>query len=199
VPANAKRRPNKDIAMPPKHIAAAFLLPLLLLAACVAPRPQVTITDDQFSKEVVVFGWGNYVNNNPWGGIFRDWRLRSFVDKKTHAVSHQIYVDIHYDDEYQYFNRAADDTARDLTVLLIDRSSMCPRITCTHYETVGVDIDDAALRARAAQGIQVKLSARRGSSFVMTLSPEQIALQLAAIDRIIHPAAPPAAPPPTAK
>jgi hypothetical protein len=72
-----------------KHIAAAFLLVILLLAACVAGKPQVTVTDDQFSKDVVIFGWGNYVNNNPWGGIFRDWRLRSFVDKQTHAVSHQ--------------------------------------------------------------------------------------------------------------
>ena len=179
-----------------KHIAAALLLVALLLAACVARRPEVTVKDDPFSKEVEIFGWGNYVNNNPWGGIFRDWRLRSFVDKKTHAVSHQIYVDIHYDNEYQYFNSAADDTARDLPVLLIDRSSMCPRITCTHYETVGIDIDDATLRARAARGIDVKLSARRGSAFVMTVSPEQIGLQLAAIDRILRPPAAPAAPPP---
>jgi hypothetical protein len=184
-----------QIAMQPKHIAAALLLLALLLAACVARQPEVTVKDDQFSKEVVIVGWGNYVNNNPWGGIFRDWRLRSFVDKQTHAVTHQIYVDIHYDDEYQYFNSAADDTARDLAVLLIDRSKECPRITCTHYETVGIAIDDATLRARAAQGISVKLSARRGSAFVLTLSPEQIGLQLAAIDRIIHPAPPPTVPP----
>jgi hypothetical protein len=179
--------------MRPKHLAAALLLLVLLLAACAARKPEVTVTDDQFSKEVVIFGWGNYVNNNPWGGIFRDWRLRSFVDKKTHAVSHRLYVDIHYDNEYQYFNSAADDTARDLAVLAIDHSNACPRTTCTHYETVGIAIDDATLRARAGHGIQVKLSARRGSSFVMTLSPEQIGLQLAAIDRIIHPASPAAA------
>lgn len=186
--------------MQPKHSAAALLLLAFLLAACVARQPEVTVKDDQFSKEVVIVGWGNYVNNNPWGGIFRDWRLRSFVDKETHAVSHQLYVDIHYDDEYQYFNSAADDTARDLEVLRIDHSSECPRITCTHYETVGITIDDATLRARAAQGIQVKLSARRGSQFIMTLSPEQIGLQLAAIDRIIHPPAPSAAAaPPAAK
>ena len=184
-----------------KHIAAAFLLVILLLAACVAGKPQVTVTDDQFSKDVVIFGWGNYVNNNPWGGIFRDWRLRSFVDKQTHAVSHQIYVDIHYDNEYQYFNSAAGDTARDLTVLAIDRSNTCPRITCTHYETVGIAIDDATLRARAAQGLRVKLSARRGSELILVLSPEQISLQLAAVDRLIRPpaAAPAAAAPPAAK
>ena len=181
-----------------KHIAAALLLLVLLLAACVAAKPEVTVQDDRFSKEVVVFGWGNYVNNNPWGGIFRDWRLRSFIDKQTHAVSHQIYVDIHYDDEYQYFNSAADDTARDLAVFAIDRSSQCPRVTCTHYETVGIAIDDATLRARAAQGIQVKLSARRGAAVILTVSPEQIGVQLAAIDGIIRPPAPPAAaaPPP---
>ena len=182
-----------------KHIAAAALLLLILfLAGCVAPQPHVTVEDDEFSKEVVIMGWGLYANPLTTD-IYHLWRLRSFVDKQTHQVRHQIYVEIHYEDEYQYFNSAADDTARDLAVLAIDRSNLCPRITCTHYETIGIAIDDATLRARAAQGIRIKLSARRGSELILTLSPEQIGLQLAAIDRIIHPAPPAAAPPPPAK
>jgi hypothetical protein len=178
-----------------KHIVAGLLL---LLAACAAPQPHVTVEDDQFSQQVEIFGWGLY--ENPFGGIFREWRLRSFVDKRTHAVSHQLYVDVHYDDEYQYFTTAADDTARELAVIPIDGSDMCPRIDCTHFETIGVAVDDATLRARAAQGYRVKLSARRGSTLILALSPTQIGLQLAAIDRLIQPAAPAApAPPPAEK
>ncbi|HKW52842.1 MAG TPA: hypothetical protein VJO12_04060 [Stellaceae bacterium] len=179
-----------------KHIAAAALLLLILfLAGCVAPQPHVTVEDDEFSKEVVIMGWGLYANPLTTD-IYHLWRLRSFVDKQTHQVRHQIYVEIHYEDEYQYFNSAADDTARDLPLLVIDLSSTCPRSTCMHYETIGVAIDDATLRARAAQGFRVKLSARRGSTLILLISPTQIGLQLAAIDGIIHPPAPPAAPPP---
>jgi hypothetical protein len=183
-----------------KHLASGLLL---LLAACVAPQPQVTVQDDEFSKEVEIDGWGLYANPLTTD-IYHLWRLRSFVDKRTHQVSHQLYVEIHYEDEYQYFNSAADDTARSLAVLVIDRSHSCPRITCMHYETIGVAIDDATLRARAAQGFRVKLSARRGSTLILAVSPMQIGLQLAAVDRIVHPpAAPPApasaAPPPQAK
>ena len=178
-----------------KHIAAAFLLLILLLAACAAPKPQATVEDDEFSREATIVGWGLYANPLTTD-IYHLCRLRSFIDKETHAVHHQLYVEIHYEDEYQYFNSAADDTARSLPVLIIDRSHSCPRTTCMHYETIGVAIDDATLRARAAQGFRVKLSARRGSTLILGVSPQQIGLQLAAIDRIIEPPpAPPAAPP----
>jgi hypothetical protein len=172
-----------------KHLVSA----LLLLTACAAPQPHVMVTDDPFSTQVEIFGWGNY--ENPFGGILRDWRLRSWVDKQTHAVTHQLYVELSYDDEYQYFQAAADDTARDLPVVPIDHSSMCPRIDCTHFETIGMAIDEATLRARAEQGLRVKLSARRGSTVILLLSPIQIGLQLAAIDRLTQPG-PAAAPPP---
>ena len=78
----------------------------------------------------------------------------------------------------------------------IDHSSMCPRIDCTHFETIGMAIDEATLRARAEQGLRVKLSARRGSTVILLLSPIQIGLQLAAVDRLTQPPAPAAAPPP---
>jgi translation initiation factor IF-1 len=63
-----------------------------------------------------------------------------------------------------------------------------------HYETIGVAIDDAMLRARAAGGMRFKISAQRGDEVILTLSPTQIGLQLAAIDGIIHQPGPPAAP-----
>ncbi len=139
--------------------------------------------DDQFSQQVTILGWGSY--ETPYGGIARDWRLRSWVDKQTRAVSHQIYIEMSYDDEYQFFEAATDDTARSLAVIVIDRSFMCPHLDCTHFETIGVEIDEATLRARADQGFRIKVSSRRGSTLILPLSPTQIGLQLAAIDRLI--------------
>ncbi len=155
----------------------------LVGAACAPPvPPHVTISDDQFSKAVEIFGWGNY--ENPYGGIDRTWRIRSWVDKQTQQVTHQIYVELNYQREYQYFRQAADDTARSLPVLQIDRASDCPRYQCTHYETIGIAIDDATLRARADKGFLLKISARRGSELILPISPTQIALQLAAVDQL---------------
>lgn len=153
-----------------------------LLAACAPVQPHVTIRADQFSKAVEIFGWGTY--DNPFGGIDRNWRLRSWVDKDTRQVTHQIYVELSYQMEYQYFREAADDTARSLPVLVIDRSSLCPHYDCTHFETIGVAIDDETLRARAAKGFRVKISARRGAELILPISPTQIGLQLAAVDRL---------------
>jgi hypothetical protein len=188
--AAARRAGPKDSRMFRKHLVSALLL---LLAACAAPQPHVTVKDDQFSRQVTILGWGSY--ETPYGGIARDWRLRSWVDKQTHAVSHQIYIEMSYDDEYQFFEAAADDTARSLAVIAIDRSFMCPHLDCTHFETIGVEIDEATLRARAGQGFRIKISSRRGSTLILPLSPTQIGLQLAAIDRLTQPPAP-AAPAP---
>jgi hypothetical protein len=171
-----------------KHIVSALLV-VFLLAACAAPQPHVTVTDDAFSSQVELFGWGYYERS--FGEIGRTWRLRSWVDKQTHAVVHQLYIELNYDDDYQDFDSAADDAARALAVLPIDRNSMCRSIDCTHFETLGVAIDDATLRARAAQGLRVKISARRGATLILALSPIQIGLQLAAIDRLTRPAAAP--------
>ncbi len=177
-----------------KHLVSALLL---FLAACAAPRPAVTIKDDEFSREVEILGMPDDVI--VFSGTFRKWRLRSWVDKQTHQVTHQLYVFTIIDGEYQYFRSAADDTARSLPVTVIDRSADCPRYDCAHYETIGVAIDDATLHARADSGIRFKISGRRGEELILPLSPTQIGLQLAAIDRLIQPPAPAAPAPPPAK
>ena len=177
-----------------KHLISALLL---LLAGCAAPRPAVTIEDDEFSREVKILGMAEEVS--PFASTFRKWRLRSWVDKQTHEIVHQLYVFTVIDGEYQYFRSAADDTARSLPVTVIDRSADCPRYNCTHYETIGVVIDDATLRARAAGGIRIKISAQRGEELILPLSPTQIGLQLAAVDRLILPPVPAAAAPGPAK
>ncbi len=171
---------------------------VLIVAACVPLRPpqppHVTIEDDEFSPQATVVGVS--LTENTVGGVLRKWFLRSFVDKRSHAVTHQLYVNLSYNGDRMIFNRAADDTATPLPVVRIDRSTFyCDRKVdvCTRTETIGVELSDAELRARAASGFRIKISAHSGDALILPITPEMISLQLAAVDNLRQAAAGPPA------
>jgi hypothetical protein len=139
-----------------------------------APLKIQRVDDDQFSKDVSIVGAELY--ENPFGGTFRSWALRSWVDKKTGATAHQIYVVIRGQDGFAGYFYAADDTAEELEVTRI--GLIDPKV-----ETVGIGVGDAVLRARAATGYAVKLKAKNGDALIISVSPEQIRLQLAEVDQ----------------
>ena len=179
--------------MSPKHFFAGLLL---LLAGCAAPPPAVTIKADEFSPAIRIDGPAGQFH--AFSGTDWTWRLRSWVDKPTRQVTHQLYVFTIVYGDYQYFQLAADDTAQSLPVTVIDRSidrsADCRHLDCEHYETFGIAVDDAMLRTRAETGYRVKVTGRRGEELILPLSPTQIRLQLAAVDRLILSPAPAAAP-----
>lgn len=174
--------------------ALAALL-VLIVTGCTPPGPpHVAIEDDEFSPQATVLGVS--LADRPFGGIYRTWFLRSFVDKRSHAVTHQLYVELSYDGDRMIFNRAADDTATPLPVLRIDRSTLyCDRQIdfCTRAETIAVEVSDAELRARAASGFRIKISAHSGDALILAITPQMIDLQLAAVDHLRQAAAAPPA------
>lgn len=159
----------------------AILLALAGCASSQAPTRISGVQDDQFGKNITISGAMLYVN--PLGGTSRSWLIRSWVDKSTHEVSHQLYVDISYVGDWKYFQTAADDTARTLNVSRIDSHVGNCSGGCSLSETVGIELDDATLRAKSKQGYAIKLSAHSGDALVLTVSPEQINLQLAEVDK----------------
>jgi hypothetical protein len=169
-----------------KLVAVAGLL--LGLAACgplgSPPRTTVNVIGDKFSKAIELQGIpaGNSFDNN---GV--DWYLRSFVDPQSHATAHQIYVEWFFPGHgtTKYF--AADDRARDLPAHQLLKES-CGR-NCGQTDTVAIDIDETTLRSRAANGFQVKLSTNNGAHVILDITPQMIAAQTQAEDRILHPPA----------
>lgn len=146
-----------------------------------APRaPAVQVTTDQFSKEVAFVGPIGAVN--PFGGTSRIWRLRSWLNKETKVVSHQLYVDIGHVGSWRWYSIAADDQANTLEVLRIHSNVGSCRGGCSLSETVGITLADDLLRSRSSTGFQIKLSAQSGASFIIDVSAEQIGAQLNAID-----------------
>ena len=169
----------------------------LLLSACGAIPPSgyhfsadgklvenmPQIENDQFSSSATVVGLSQF--DNPFGGVSKQWFLRSFVGKESHVVTHQIYVSISYLGDWITISLAATDQAQSLPVTRIDSQvGSCSAGLCSLSEAVGLGISDAMLRARAQTGFQVKLTGHSGASFVIDITPEMITKQLLIVDRV---------------
>jgi hypothetical protein len=140
------------------------------------------VIGDKFSKEIELQG---VPLHDPTNGVDLFWMLRSFVNPKTHETFHTIYVEWVYGGHSSGRYRATDDTARDLTVKVIERDS-CPFGKCDRTDTLAIAIDEGTLRKRAAAGFQVKLFAQDGTSGILDIRPNMIAAQLQAEDRILN-------------
>jgi len=154
--------------------------------------PDVTAQSDEFSKDIKIKGVSRSEVPNlvdfATGGITRSWFIRSWVNKDTGAVRHQLYVDLGYHYAWKFFQSATDDTATALNFVSIDRSVIDCHSSCSYTETVGVDLNDATLRSRLSKGTEyrVKLSAKSGDSVVLPISVDMLAHQFAEVDKYAH-------------
>lgn len=142
---------------------------------------------------VVIVGPADDVN--PYGGTYRKWLLRSFVNKQARTVATQLYVEIGYVGGWRRYGSAADTTTHLSVARIGSRVDTCfGKGVCSLDETVGIQLDDAKLQANVVLGYQVTISARSGDSISITIEPQQIQAQLAALAKFgrLSPAAAPA-------
>ncbi|HLI19615.1 MAG TPA: hypothetical protein VKV32_00745 [Stellaceae bacterium] len=159
-------------------------------AGCAAPQygpPRVVVQGDKFSDDVTILGVQVLVN--PLMDFEKEhWYLRSFVNPKAQRVRHQLYAELIYTDGRNGAYFAADNHARPYRVDLI-YSEGCGRHAandvCIRQDTVGIDIPEATLRAEAAQGFEMKISARSGYAVILSVTPEMINAQLYATQQIL--------------
>ena len=165
-------------------LAAASLVATLAAAspASTATELAVKVSGDKFSKQISFDGPAAAIN--PFGGTFRQWNIRSWLDRDTKATTHQLYVTVSYDGDWRFYDRAADDSATDLRVTKIGTKVVyCSAGSCLVSEFVGVDLPEATLKAKAGTGFQIKISAKSGDSLVLEISAAQITAELKAIER----------------
>jgi hypothetical protein len=167
----------------PRKIGAFVVLASLSggLGACVppaeAPNARAQLATDEFSKTLDVVG--PMMIDNPLFGIKDNFRLVTHIDKQTHAVTHVIEIELDYDGSFFNFRYAADDTGEALPLVPIKRARNA--FGQDHTEVNNVIVPDAALRAHAATGYRVKLSARDGTYYIVAVTPAMIAAQYAGI------------------
>jgi hypothetical protein len=160
----------------------------LVLCGCAADRgvtrAGVRIERDQFSSTIIVEGPAAAVN--PLGGTSGNWFLKSRVEQKTHAVATQLVVDINYVGGWRGYGTAADRAASALTVDKIGtRVDACFGAgVCSRHEIVAVELDGGRLRACVLDGYTIRVGAKSGDSFAVTVDPAQIHAQLAALAKL---------------
>ncbi len=154
-------------------------------SASYAALPPVQVSNDRFDPSAKLVG--PELKVDPFVGIDHDSRLRTFIDKKTGEVANQLYVHITYTGkEWKFYETASDDTANFLPLKKITSdSSHCDKLFgCIYTEDVVVEFDEATLEGREGKIYEIKLSPKFGDGLIITVSTEQIALQLAAIREI---------------
>lgn len=110
--------------------------------------------------------------------------LRSFRNKTTGAVSHQLYVTDRYRArEYRNWSRASGPGSQTLQYVAISRdveqcgdAAGCPRV-----EAFGVTLPHAALTRAGAAGYTVRVSTRGGRTVSLPIPGEAVQAQLQAI------------------
>ena len=172
------------------------VLACLAVAGCVSQQQDSSIQgiySDQFSTFVEVDGASQSIT--VIGGPILNWSLTSFIDKTSRAVTYRIDFDYWNLHSVPRFDTAADDTARPLRVRRVTHRRDCDPKPCATDEDIGVMLDANTLLARLNTGYAVKVSARDGSAYVLTITPDMIAKQVAAVKQVLARLGPPPSPP----
>lgn len=168
-----------------KQIGAALIALTVVACAPRAPQQQqpqaLQVEDDQFSPRATFVGLEQADASTPQ--TVKEWFIRSFVDKRSGEVDHQLYVHVSYVGDRRRYEIATDDHATSLPFVRIERDrGACKYGSCDYDEDFGLGLRDATLRERAGAGFQVKVVAHSSDSIILTIAPGQILPQLAAVD-----------------
>jgi len=107
--------------------------------------------------------------------------LRSFLDRQTGEVEHQLYVSDSYFGAERDWSAAHDGTGRPLPFVHISRDEITCDGGCSYVEEFAATLPESALRA-SPNGLAVTFLARSGEEKIILVSGERIAAQLAASD-----------------
>ncbi|HYP57444.1 MAG TPA: PDZ domain-containing protein [Beijerinckia sp.] len=157
----------------------ALLIGLIVLGAPDHPARAENlpkIISSEFDKDIAVLGL--HLFDNPLGGSFKEWFLRSIIDKKTGHVTTELYISLQNATNHLTFSSASDDTAKDLVVDQIDHLS--------DSEELGVLLDQNVLIKHADTGYRIRITSDSGDAIIFVISPEQIKAQIGAITDVLN-------------
>jgi hypothetical protein len=179
-------------------VALAALIALAGCAAAGAPSPAAEnpnaakVTPQQGGKFIVVAG-PKRRHAEPYLGIASTNfdLLRSFIDTRTGAVAHQLYVQDSYGGATRHWNTARLATGQTLRFIPITTSEVTCENGCSYAEEFAAALPEPLLRS-SRQGFAVVFASRLGNEKTVAIPADLIATQLAAVDgaRAPRPAAP---------
>jgi len=118
--------------------------------------------------------------------------LRSFLDRRTGAATHQLYVSDSYFGAERGWNAARDSSGKALPFVPVSRDEITCDSVCSYVEEFAATLPESALRA-VPDGLAVTFAALSGDEKTLRISGERITAQLAAVDARRNPPQPVAA------
>src|SRR6516162_7968814 len=115
--------------------------------------------------------------------------LRSFLDRKTGATQHQLYVSDSYFGTERRWNAARDGTGHPLRFIEIGRNEITCEGGCSYLEEFAAVIPESELRS-SPQGLKITFTDRSAAEKTIAVSGNQITSQLAAVDARRNPVQP---------
>jgi len=169
---------------------ARLLAPALLLAlgACVEVRPGVLSTP---ANEVAVEREGRFVgligprvqHSDPYFGV-RDtnfYCLRSWLDRNSGEVTHQLYLTESYSGAKRNWNAASDNRGSPLRFVPIRSDEISCDRNCSYAEEFAAALPENLLRGNP-QGFSVSFTSASGARLTIPVADKLITKQLAAVD-----------------
>lgn len=165
------RAASSPVFSPAAAASAALIVALTACGPTLRDRPE--LLESPFEPEISVHGI-----EHTYTRARRDsetYYLRSFIDKKTAATRHQVYVGGLY--RYDWY-AANDETATGLEFTPVGGSRR------RYLDDFGAIVPEDKLRSRRMYGYAVKFYAKSGTTLVIQLTPRQIGAQLDAVDAL---------------
>ncbi len=107
--------------------------------------------------------------------------LRSFIDRTTGESADQLYVSDSYDGAERDWEAARDSEGRSLAFIPISRNKIGCDDGCSYAEEFAADVPESELRA-SPKGLAVTFTSHAAEEKTISVSADQIAAQLAALD-----------------
>jgi hypothetical protein len=167
----------------------AGVLAAFALAACATPGEVPTaassttaaVTQQQRGPFIVLAG-PKRRHAEPFVGVpsTNYYLLRSFIDTRTGAVAHQLYLQDSYLGAERVWNAARLATGQTLRFLPISKSEVLCEKDCSFAEEFAAALPEPLLRANP-QGLTVVFTARAGNQKTIAVPGDLVAKQLAAV------------------
>jgi hypothetical protein len=167
----------------------AGVLAAFALAGCAMPgevptaagSTAATVTQQQRGPFIVLAG-PKRRHAEPFVGVpsTNYYLLRSFIDTRTGAVAHQLYLQDSYLGAERVWNAARLATGQTLRFLPISKSEVLCEKDCSFAEEFAAALPEPLLRANP-QGLTVVFTARAGNQKTIAVPGDLVTKQLAAV------------------
>mgnify|MGYP001591907629 CR=1 FL=1 len=164
-------------------LAIGFVTALLSGCASLPKAPEtpsdfankVQISNSKFDKDTKFTGYTITKHKVGLLPASTSYFLRSWKNKQTGRLKHQLYLSFNYFGDWRFYNSASFDDAKQISATEIDRDVVfCSSGYCNLKEDIGVSLSDKFLRSKMKQGFSIRINSKKASSEIINVSSHYI-------------------------